>query len=559
MLRNVKISVRLFALLASLVVVLLAVGVMGIQGMAHGNGALSSVYQDRVVPLRDLKQIADMYAVNIVDTSHKARDGALSPAEAVRAVDEAQTAIEAKWRAYLSTHLATEEKRLIAELEPAMVRANAQVATLRALLAGGDSAGLRAFTATQLYPVIDPVSDGISALIEVQLNVARHEYDIYSQAYAARKWGTIAVVAIAALAASLAGWLVLASITRPVAALNGVVRSLAAGDVDVHVDGAQDRNEIAPLAAAIDNWRRGIITAREAQERERREMAAREARQARIAAATQRFDGVVADLLAQMSSAVGQLHGSAQTLTGNARQTEERSMLVSAATEQATGNVQTVSSASLELSASIQEISKQVQAATAIAQAATREAEQTNARVSGLAQAANRIGEVVTLINDIAQQTNLLALNATIEAARAGEAGKGFAVVAGEVKSLATQTARATDEIAQQIGAVQNEAEGAVTAILGITRTIARIDELSTAIAGAVEEQGAATAEIARNIDQASQGTAQVAANIAEVAEAAAETGRLAHGVYGAADHMRDLSGVLDDAVKVFLGDVRSA
>jgi len=218
-----------------------------------------------------------------------------------------------------------------------------------------------------------------------------------------------------------------------------------------------------------------------------------------------------------------------------------------------------VSSASLELTASIQEISKQVQTATAIAQAATREAEQTNARVAGLAQAASRIGEVVTLINSIASQTNLLALNATIEAARAGEAGKGFAVVANEVKGLANQTARATEEIAQQISAVQAEAEGAVAAILGISRTIARIDELSTAIAGAVEEQGAATAEIARNIDQASQGTAQVSTNIAQVATAATETGRLAHDVYSAADHMRDLSGVLDDAVKVFLNEVRAA
>jgi methyl-accepting chemotaxis protein len=559
MLRNIRISVRLFILVAALVAAVLAGGTLGIQGMAHGDAALSSVYNDRVVPLRDLKQVADMYAVNIVDTSHKARDGAVSMTDALRNIDTAQATVRDKWRAYLATELEPEEKKLIAEVEPAMAKADVQVARLRDLLVKGDIPGLRAFTATDLYPVIDPVSDHISALIEVQLNVAKRDYDEYKAGYALRKWVTVALVAAAAVGGMLFGWLVLTSVTRPVAALDNVVQHLAAGDVAVQVPGTGDRNEIAPLARAIENWRTGIIAAREAEERERRELAAREARQAKVAAATQRFDGVIAELLQDMSAAVSQLHGSAQTLSGNAEQTEQRSAVVASATEEATSNVQTVSSASLELSASIQEISKQVQSATAIAQAASREAEETNVRVAGLAQAASRIGEVVTLINDIASQTNLLALNATIESARAGEAGKGFAVVAGEVKALAGQTSRATEEIAAQIAAVQSEADGAVKAILGITKTIARIDELSTAIAGAVEEQGAATAEIARNIDQASQGTAQVAANIAEVADAAAETGRLAQGVFGAANHMRDLSSVLDGAVKVFLTDVRTA
>ncbi|MGE5477642.1 MAG: methyl-accepting chemotaxis protein [Bacteroidales bacterium] len=559
MLQNIRISVRLFTLLAALVAALVVVGVMGVQGMALGDAALSTVYADRVVPLRDLKQVADMYAVNIVDTSHKARDGALTMAEAQRNIDVAQATIDSKWRAYLATELAPEEKRLIAEIEPAMLKANAQVARLRKLLAAGDVAGLRAFTATDLYPVIDPVSDRIAALIEVQLDVAKREYDRFGATYAARKWEAIAVMLASLLTACVCGWWVLRSVTRPLAALNHVVTALADGNVAVQVPGIRDRNEIAPLAAAIETWRGHIVEARGRQQREAEELAERERRQERIATAARRFDGVVAGLLAQMAEAVGELHGSAQTLTGNAQQTEERSAAVSAATEEATSNVRTVSSASAELSASIAEISKQVQASNAVAQAAAREAEHTNTRVAGLARAAQHIGEVVTLINDIAHQTNLLALNATIESARAGEAGKGFAVVAGEVKALANQTAHATEEIAAQISAVQNEADGAVAAILGITRTIARIDELSTAIASAVEEQGAATAEIARNIDQASQGTAVVAANIADVAVAAAQTGRLAQGVFGAANNMRDLSAVLDDAVKGFLGDVRTA
>lgn len=559
MLRNIRISVRLFSLLAVLVVALMAVGALGIQGMALGNAALSTVYRDRVVPLRDLKQVADMYAVNIVDTSHKARDGAVSMAEASRNIDIAQTTIESKWRGYLATELEAEEKRLIAEIEPAMARANGQVARLRQLLAKGDVAGLRAFTATDLYPVIDPVSDRLSALIEVQLDVAKREFDGFSGTYSSRKWATVVLVAASVLIASLCGWAVLSSVTRPVAALNAVVTELARGNVNVHVPGTADRNEIAPLATAIETWRTGIIAARDSQQRELDAMAVREQRQARIASAAQHFDAVVAELLDKMETAAGRLHGSAETLTGNAQQTEIRSAAVSAATEEATGNVQTVSSASSQLSASIMEISKQVQASSAIAQAAAREAAQTNARVAGLAQAAQRIGEVVTLINDIAQQTNLLALNATIESARAGEAGKGFAVVASEVKALANQTAHATEEIAAQISAVQNEADGAVSAILGITQTIARIDELSAAISSAVEEQGAATAEIARNIEQASQGTRDIANSISSVAHAARETGQMAQSVFTVANGLLQDSGTLENEVQSFLRKMRAA
>ena len=542
-----------------LIGVLLAVGLLGIQGMARGEATLSSVYNDRVVPLRDLKQVADMYAVNIVDTSHKARDGALTMEQARRSIDVAQEIVERKWRLYLATSLTAEEKRLIAEVEPAMARADVQVVRLRELLDKGDIAGLRAFTATDLYPVIDPVSDRITALIEVQLTAANHDYAAFATDYAVRKWGSIALVVGSVLVAGLLGWLVSKSITGPIADLNVQVRRLAAGDVDLTVPGINDRNEIAPLAAAIETWRQNIIATREAEAREARDMALRQARQEQVSNATGRFDGVIAGLLGQIGDAAVNLHGSAQTLSSTAEQTGQRSAMVSSATEEATSNVQAVSSASLQLSASIQEISKQVQISLVIAQEATREAEQTNARMSGLAQAAVRIGEVVTLINDIASQTNLLALNATIESARAGEAGKGFAVVAGEVKALAGQTARATEEIATQIAAVQAEAQGAVEAIQGIGHTIARIDELSSAIASAVEEQGAATAEIARNIDLASQGTNQVSANIAEVAAAAADTGRLAQDVFGAADHMRQLSAVLEEAVEAFLGDVREA
>jgi methyl-accepting chemotaxis protein len=218
-----------------------------------------------------------------------------------------------------------------------------------------------------------------------------------------------------------------------------------------------------------------------------------------------------------------------------------------------------VATATEELSSSVAEIGRQVAQSTQIAKAAVDEAQQADAIMRSLAEAASRIGEIVSLINDIASQTNLLALNATIEAARAGEAGKGFAVVAGEVKHLATQTGKATEEISQQIGAVQAETERAAHAIRSIGETINRIDGISTAIASAVEEQGAATREIARNIEQAARGTQEVSSNISDVTHAAAQAGEAASGVLSAARVLKGDADRLDHAVGGFLGQVRAA
>ncbi len=404
-----------------------------------------------------------------------------------------------------------------------------------------------------LIPVAD-FSGKAAAVAEITMD-AEDYVGLYASARN-RLMLTLVVSLTALVAMSIA---VVRTVTKPVEDLVRTVGKLSEGDTDIIVPGTDRGDEIGPLAVALDHWRQRLIENRAHEARERQEFAAREARQQRIADATRRFDQTVMALMAQIKSATDTLHGSANTLAANAEQTQRQSASVAAATDQATMNVETVSTAGTELTASITEISRQVSQSATIARAATAEAEDAKQRVTGLAEAARTIGDVINLINDIASQTNLLALNATIESARAGEAGKGFAVVAHEVKNLAGQTGRATEDISTQIGAIQEKTTQAVAAIEGIADTITRIDQLSTTIAGAVEQQGAATAEIARNVDQASQGTREVAANITGVAEAAAQTGQMAQTVFASANALLHQSHALEQSVRGFLDEVRAA
>ena len=361
-------------------------------------------------------------------------------------------------------------------------------------------------------------------------------------------------------AAGLIALLTSRSIVPPIRQMTGTMDKLASGDTSVAVPGVGRKDEIGDMASAVQVFKDNMIET----ERLRAEQAAMEQRAAieRKAAMhklADEFQAAVGEIVETVSSASTELEAAAGTLTKTADTTQKLSGVVAAASEQASANVQSVASATEEMASSVSEIARQVQESSRIASEAVTQAEKTDARIAELSQAAARIGDVVKLITAIAEQTNLLALNATIEAARAGEAGKGFAVVASEVKQLAAQTAKATDEIGTQIHGMQSATADSVSAIKEIGSTIARIAEIASTIAAAVEEQGAATQEIARNVGEAAKGTAQVASNIVDVNHGAGETGSASTQVFASAQSLSSESNHLKIEVEKFLATVRAA
>ncbi|HLO76192.1 MAG TPA: HAMP domain-containing methyl-accepting chemotaxis protein, partial [Magnetospirillum sp.] len=371
--------------------------------------------------------------------------------------------------------------------------------------------------------------------------------------------GMLVAMALFVVVAIAAGMALRNAIATPVTAMTAAMRRLADGDKATDIPARGRHDEIGAMAEAVQVFKDNAIRADRLAAEQEAERTAREARAKTIESLTRQFDQAVGGMLGVVSGAATEMEATAQAMSANADQTNRQAAVVAAATEQATAAVETVASAAEELSSSITEIGRQVEQSMQISRAASEEAGRTNHTVQGLAEASAKIGTVVNLINDIASQTNLLALNATIEAARAGDAGKGFAVVAHEVKSLANQTARATDEIATQIGTVQTATTLAVRAIGDIVARIGEINQIATAIASAVEEQSAATAEIARNVQQAAVGTQEVATNIGGVTQSASETGASAGEVLASAQSLSREAVGLSGVVERFLRDVRTA
>lgn len=369
----------------------------------------------------------------------------------------------------------------------------------------------------------------------------------------------VAIVSVALIFGIGIGIYLVRDISRAIASIVAPMRTLGAGDLSAVVPHQGEKTEVGTMADALQVFKDALIAKKAADEAAALDADAKIQRAQRVDTLTRQFESMIGELVGSLSSSSTELEAAANTLTATAETTGRTSGEAAAASQEVSSNVQSVASATEEITSSVHEIGRQVHEASRVAGDAVKQAEKTDTSIAELSQAAARIGDVVKLITAVAEQTNLLALNATIEAARAGDAGRGFAVVASEVKTLAAQTAKATDEISTQIADMQSATNDSVKAIREIGTTIKMISEISSAIAAAVEEQGAATQEIARNVQHAAQRSGEVASSITEVSRGAGETGSASSQVLSSAQMLSTESTRLKMEVEKFLHTVRAA
>ncbi|KQP92007.1 methyl-accepting chemotaxis protein [Methylobacterium sp. Leaf117] len=548
---------RLVTLLGVMGLLLLAASGIGNLALSANHQSFNAVFGDRIVPLRQFSLIRDAYD-DLLATSRELRNrhGQASRAEAKIAADLGS--IGTQWSAYLATYLTPEEKDLAAEMQRRIDHNGAVAADILRRLAAGGTPDFEA-THAALVKGMEEANAVLSRLTALQVREAQAEFERAETASDGSRLALLVLLALATAAIGVGLYTVLALVVRPLGGMTGTMVRLAGGDVDAAVAGAHRRDEIGAMARAVQVFKDAMIAKRDADAAAAVEGTAKMRRAEILDAATRAFQAQVSQLTHGLSSAATEMEATAWAMSRTADQTADQASRAASAAGQTSANVQTVAAASEEMASSIGEIAAQVARSTAMAERAAENAAATDTIMLGLADGAERIGTVVGLISGIAAQTNLLALNATIEAARAGEAGRGFAVVAGEVKELASQTARATATISDQITTIQGETRQAVASIRTIGATIGELRSIAMGVAAAMEEQGAATQEIVRNVNQAAQGTHSVTLSIGSVTQAAGETGAASSQVLAAASELSRQSEQLGAEVAGFLATVQAA
>jgi methyl-accepting chemotaxis protein len=462
---------------------------------------------------------------------------------------------------YLSVALSTTSADLRAEIERVQAGAEVrEVARMRGILSQAAFGGsLETVTGANWFAASTAYIDALKRIENLHGVAVIKAAEAVSSEASLLVWITLGAMVLMLVFVTLVSTIVARSITTPMMSLVDDMRRLASDDTAVTLRGVERRDELGDMTRAVAVFRDSAIERKRLEAEAEQLAAAGLVRQKNVVGLISGFESSVREVLASLQSTATEMDSTSRALSGVAGQATSRAASAASSSEQASQNVQTVAAAAEELSASISEISQRVVQTNEIVAKASADAEAANHRVEQLASAAGRIGNVINLIRDIAEQTNLLALNATIEAARAGEAGKGFAVVASEVKALAGQTAKATEEIGTQIGAIQVETKAAVAAIEVIARTMTEVQNYTSAIAAAVEEQGAATQEISRNVQEAASGTRMVADNMGDVTAASGETSQSADQVQIVAGDVARQASRLESDVRSFLDAVRAA
>ena len=558
--KDLSIRKKLYAAFGILFVMLAGLGALSVRQLSNVNDQTADIVKNWMPSIDHLGQIGMAIA------RHRAHQGQelLAPNAEIRATAEKfQTTalgnLDENWRAYQPMITVGEERRLADAIQTGLEEYRSQADKVTTLFRSGNvEAAIKAYS-LDAYPAYNRVIAAVRPDQDYNRRMGTVAAESAHATFEEALWivGLVTLLAAALTIASVT-WLNRSVVVRVIRQA-GVMRSLAKRHYAFELPDVAHPDELGDMARAIDECRDGLKAADAMAAEQERTHQATAAQATRLTELMRDFETKAQHSISLFSGAASQMQATASTLTGTANRTMEQAGAVAAASGQTSANVQTVAAAAEELAASISEISRQVTQSSKVAGQAVDDTRRTDKVVQELAEGAQKIGDVVRLINDIAGQTNLLALNATIEAARAGEAGKGFAVVASEVKNLATQTAKATQEIAGQIGQIQSATRDAVTAIGGIATRIAEVSEIATAIAAAVEEQGSATAEIARNVQQAAAGTEGVNRIIGEVSQAAGETGTVANDVMTASIELSRQGEVLRTDIGSFLAGVRAA